>query len=97
MNTTEIINMLVYFINPLNVLTKGWLAIFDVFTFIIIPYVILKMHYKIVWWRVILFYIGFVLTQISIITDPILEYILEVGGIVLILYGCLKDEKKEIK
>ena len=86
--------MIVYFVNPFNVLDGGWIAILDVATFIIIPYILLKKVYEVVWWRVILFYIGFMLTQISMFNYPMLEYVLELAGILLILYACLGDKEK---
>ena len=92
----ETIKMLWFFINPINIILKGWIGIIDIMTFIVVPYLFFKKIYKDVWWRVIFFYVGFILTQIVIRYQPMLEYVFELAGILLMLFACL-GKHKEVK
>ena len=89
MINTQLMELVLFFINPFNVLGLGWMSIIDVLTFFIIPYIFLQKIYKVVWWRAGLFYIGFMLTQISFVYAPITEYMLEIAGIFCILYSTI--------
>ncbi len=96
MTIIETIQMIWFFVNPFNFTGGGWLVVFDIFTFIFIPYIIFKKFYKKVLRRVILFYVGFIMTQITTYYNPTLEYVLEVGGILLILYAALGRENERM-
>lgn len=85
----NMLQMMWFFINPLNVLDKGWIAVLDIATFIILPWIALKKL-----WRAIVFYIGFIFSQITIYSNPTQEYMLEVIGVVIMLLACLGWRRK---
>lgn len=92
------LKMILYFINPFYMTGKGWFAIVDVLTFFVVPYILLKKYYKTAWWRAILFYCGFMISQITMLNNPITEYVLEIGGIFLMIGACIwKNEKTKNK
>ena len=99
MISLETIKMILYFLNPFYIIGKGWLAIFDILTFIVVPYILLKTYYKTSWRRAILFYCGFMISQISMLNNPGMEYVLELGGILLMIGACIwkKEENVPIK
>ena len=90
----EWINFLWHFINPLPGLTAGIIPAIDVATFILIPWIFLK-SFK----RALIVYVGFCLTQITWLSQPYIEYGLEVTGLTLIILACIwkKDYWYKIK
>lgn len=89
----EMIKMLLFYLNPWNVIKTGsFIGIIDVLTFIILPYLFLRKFYKKAWIRTIIFYIGFMFLQIHFRYLSFLEYALEVIGMILILYACTGDK-----
>ena len=70
-------------------ITLLWI-ILDVGTFFIIPLLFLKD-----WKLALLFFLGFLSTQVSIPNNPWIEYLYEVIGIIIILIACkkVKNEK----
>lgn len=92
------IKMILYFLDPFYMFPRGWFAIVDILTFFILPYILLKTYYKTAWWRAALFYCGFMISQITMQNDPIFEYVLEMGGVLLMIGACLwKNEKAKNK
>lgn len=96
----DYIQLILYFLNPFSYFNQGLLALIDILTFFVLPYIFLRRVYNTVWWRVILFYCGFIISQITYQVNPISEYIFEVGGILLILYACIgrmEDRKESLR
>ena len=62
--------------------------ILDIGTFFIIPLLFLRD-----WKLALLFFFGFLSTQVSIPNTPWAEYLYEVAGIIIILTACKKVKK----
>ena len=73
---------------------NGWILIIDLLLLLLVPYIFLKN-----WYRTIVFFIGFLLTQISMPRTGILPYVelgLEIAGIITMITTCMgtRQEKK---
>lgn len=97
MNSIEILRLIGYMLNPFYAVDRGWVAILDVLTFIFLPWYFLKQNHKDAIWRVLVFYCGFIFTQITIQIQPLLEYCFEVAGLLLIFLACFYERKRVYK
>ena len=95
---TNPIMQILFFINPFNLGDYTVIVVIDILTFIILPYILLKKTYKVVWWRSIIFYIGFIMTQVTYYDYPIMEYVFELSGVLLIMFACLArhNQRREV-